>query len=314
MKRSLKIFATVLVAVIIVLGAATGWLMLRDPLAGLPTPQGLAEVTEQSENRTPGRIERHVVLRDPNVGSVGLFISLPDNKTTERLPIIILLGGLGTGAKNARYVRDPGDNALIAYDWPLPLRIPKGWAIPSAIPDLRRRLLSIPGQVTVALNWAKQQPWADQRRVSLLGFSLGALVVPAIQRLAEQQGHIIHHTVLAYGGIGLGNLIAFHPRVRRTGKGALLGVLSDLLLRPLEPALHLPHLRGRFLVITGFDDIFIPKESTQGLHALVPEPKTIIAKEGGHIGTGPRQAELLYEISALSRAWLIKEGAVNGQK
>lgn len=31
--------------------------------------------------------------------------------------------------------------------------------------------------------------------------------------------------------------------------------------------------------------------------------------EGGHVGTGPEQAALLYRIFALSRAWLVEAGA-----
>ncbi|MEQ8195877.1 MAG: hypothetical protein RIB59_15450 [Rhodospirillales bacterium] len=294
---------------------ATGaWLWLRDPLQALPEPPRHVLAAQLSETETLDRIERTMTLRGGTgngIGNgIGLFVSLPANTTTERLPVIILLGGLGTGAKNARYVPKPGRNALIAYDWPMPLYIPTGLSLAAQIPDFRARLLAIPAQVTAAIAWAKKQPWADPDRVSLLGFSLGALVAPAVQRMAEKHGHALYRTVLAYGGVGLGDLLAHHPRIRALPGGEALGILTDLLLRPLEPALHLPHLRGRFLVITGYDDMFIPHRASARLHALVPEPKTIIARDGGHIGVGPDQIELLEEIVALSRAWLHKEHAI----
>ncbi|MEX2451520.1 MAG: hypothetical protein WD407_11745 [Rhodospirillales bacterium] len=305
----MKIVGVSLLALAAVALAAAGWLGFRDPLAALPAPPSPAQAQAQilSEAATIDRIERTVEL--PGDGT-GLFISLPAHRTSGRLPVVILLGGLGSGAKNARYVPNPGNNALIAYDWPMPLRIPTGLAILPEIPDLHARLMSIPAQVTAAIAWAKRQPWADGTRISLLGFSLGALVAPAIQRMAEKHGHAVYRTVLAYGGVGIGDLIAHHPRIRNVSGGALLGHMADLLLRPLEPAHHLPHLHGRFLVITGYDDIFIPRHASVRLHALVPEPKTVIAKEGGHIGVGPNQIERLEEIVALSRAWLHKEGAI----
>lgn len=310
----MKIVGVALLALVAGALATAGWLGFRDPLAALPAPpppaQAQAQAQTLSEAATIDRIERIIELPGDGTGPTGLFVSLPAHRPNGRLPIVILLGGLGSGAKNARYVPKPGNNALIAYDWPMPLRIPTGLSILPETPDLHARLMSIPAQVTAAIAWAKRQSWADGTRISLLGFSLGALVAPAIQRMAENRGHAIYRTVLAYGGVGLGDLIAHHPRIRSLSGGALLGHLADLLLRPLEPAHHLPHLRGQFLVITGYDDIFIPRHASVRLHALVPEPKTVIAKEGGHIGVGPNQIERLEEIVALSQAWLRRERAI----
>jgi dipeptidyl aminopeptidase/acylaminoacyl peptidase len=45
--------------------------------------------------------------------------------------------------------------------------------------------LAITAQVNSALSWLIAQPWADRQRISLLGFSLGALAAPAIEDVGE---------------------------------------------------------------------------------------------------------------------------------
>ena len=45
---------------------------------------------------------------------------------------------------------------------------------------------------------------------------------------------------------------------------------------PVEPALHLPYLRGEFLIINGKRDELIPAESARRLQELTPEPKTVV--------------------------------------
>ena len=92
----------------------------------------------------------------------------------------------------------------------------------------------------------------------------------------------------------------------------MIGGLAGLLLRAIEPAEHLPHLAGTFLVIAGRDDRLVPPGPARRLRDLTPQPKTIVLLEGVHMGIGPGQEALLTKIVAISRAWLAAEGAING--
>lgn len=309
--RTVKRFLLlVLSALALALGGTVAWLALRDPLSALPRAVGPVEVVPGPAQRETGRLLRHYVLRAPDLGPIGLTVSLPDPLPERPLPVLVVLGGANTGRKNLRQVPTAGTYVLVGYDWPLPRKLPKGLDLVCALPGLYPQVLEVPGQVAAVVGWLAGKSWADAGRVSLLGFSLGALVAPAAQRVARSSGHDIGWTVLAYGGAGLGDMLAAHPKANLGWSRPWVGAAANLLLRPIEPAEHLPQLSGRFLVIGGSEDQLVPRPSFEKLKELTPEPKTVVVLGGGHIGTKARQQALLEEIVALTRRWLIDQGAV----
>jgi pimeloyl-ACP methyl ester carboxylesterase len=106
-------------------------------------------------------------------------------------------------------------------------------------------------------------------------------------------------------------LLAGHPRVRPDWLRPIVGELATLLLRPVDPVEHLPHLTGRFLLLGGRADELIPKAAADRMRAVTPEPKTVVLFTGDHMGVGPGQMELLERIVRTSTEWLIEMGAVN---
>ena len=309
-RRLLRRFAVAAGLTLAALLAVVAWQWLRDPFAALPRAAAAPTAVSVTDQRREGRLLRHVTLADPALGEVGLLISLPDPLPDRRLPVLIVLGGHGTGADNIRHIPDVGDNALVGYDWPVPAPLPEGFGLIRSMPDLYRRLLRVPAQVGLGMDWLATQPWADGQRFSLLGFSLGALAAPAAQRVAQTDGAAPGWTVLAYGGAPIGALVAGHPSTRPDWLRPLAGFVADTLLRPLEPAEHLPHLTGRFLVLGGRDDRFVPAAAAQRLRALTPEPRSVVEFDGDHMGVGEHQLTLLAQIIDTSAAWLIAEGAV----
>jgi dienelactone hydrolase len=258
-----------------------------------------------------GRRVQHVALADTGLGPVGFTLSLPDPLPAGRLPLIVVLGGAGTGEHNIRAIDRAGDNVVVGYDWPFPAVLPKGFAAVARIPSLRRQALAVPGQVGAMLRWLDAQPWADGGRISLVGFSLGAIAVPAAERVAGLDGTAIGWTVLAYGGAGLDRLVEGDQRLRPAWARPMLGAAVERLLRPIEPALHLPHLAGPLLILAADQDTIIDPAAAARLEALAPEPKTLLRTEGGHIGTGADRQALLDKAMALTRDWLQAQGATN---
>jgi dienelactone hydrolase len=312
-KRIVRILAGILAGIALLLGIVMG-VSLRpasdDPLASLPRGKTAVLIERRSEARG-GRLFQHVTLSDARLGPVDFTISLPDPLPSSKLPLVVVLGGLGTGANNIRFVDDAGDNAIIGYDWPLPAAMPKGLRALTEIPSLRRRALSVPGQIGVMLRWLATQPWSDPGRISVLGFSLGAIATPAAERVAQQDGVDVRWTVLAYGGVGLDALVEGDRRIRPAWIRPLFGAGAALLLWPLEPAAHLPHLPGHFLIIGAARDTIVEPRASARLEELTPEPKTIIHTAGDHVGTGPDRQALLEEAMAATRRWLAAKGAVN---
>ncbi len=287
-------------------------LLPSDPLASLPRAREVIVLRQEPLAPRDGRQALRVVLHEATLGDIVLSIDLPHPLPARPLPVVFVLGGLQTGQASIEHLGPPGENVLVGYDWPIPRTLPQReleWL--RATPELRRRVLVIPGQVTAALRWLQAQPWADRERVSLLGFSLGAIAAPAIQHLAMDEGVRIGWTVLGYGGAGLGSIISEHPATRRHWWGGGLARSAEILLQPIEPAHHLPKLQGRFLLIAGREDRLISERAAARLRELTPEPKEVIWLEGDHPGVGSRQKALLDEIVAVSRAWLVSQGAVN---
>jgi hypothetical protein len=295
----------------VVAGGYLAWVTWRDPLAALPPPEMAPAFAGSSTELSGGRRFEHVRIDTAGLGQIRIVVSLPDPLPNRKLPLVVVLGGLATGERNIRHVTAVGDNAVIGYDWPIPTRVPAGLELLRFVPTLRDRALAIPGQVVTAIRWAQDQPWSDPSRVSLLGFSLGTLVAPSVQRLAAQHGHPIDWTVLAYGGAPIRDLVEAHPRVRPRWLAPALGHLAEFALWPADPSAHLPHLAGRFLVLEGRDDPLIPAQAAARLRELTPQPKHVVVFDGGHMGVGPGQERLLEDIIAESRAWLVGEGAVN---
>jgi hypothetical protein len=292
-------------------GGAAVWLDYRDPLSSLPLPQHELQIDRTVRGSRNHRQLEHVVLHSDALGDIGIIVSLPDPLPDRRLPILMMLGGLGDGESNIRNLPDAGDNALVGYDWPMPVRFHSGLEFVSRLPDLYGRLMVIPGQVASALGWLARQPWADAHRVSLMGFSLGALAVPAIEDVAEHDGQCVGWTILAYGGAPFGVMVAANPHIKPTWIRPILGAALDLALRPLQPTQHLTQLSSQFLLLEGQADSLIPEAARNRLREAVPSPKTIVTFNGNHMGVGRDKMVLLQEIIEASKTWLIEKGAID---
>ncbi|WP_242392270.1 hypothetical protein [Anaeromyxobacter oryzisoli] len=314
-RRALRAVAAATLLLLATAAAAIAWLRLQDPVAALPrlAPGARASLVELNGERWRDRTLLHVALDGGAIGRVRFIVSLPHPLPDHRLPVVIVLGGLGGGADSIRALTDAGGdlgpNAVIGYDWPLPRKLPGAlWTVLHA-PGLRRHALTAPGQVDALLRWASSEPWADTSRVSLLGFSFGAFPTAAVQRIVEAGGTSVRFTVLGYFGATIGAVVAAHPGVKPRWLAPLLGAFADLMLRPVDPSVHLSHLRGRFLVLEARSDRLIAPAAAARARELTPQPRTVIVVEGDHMGVGPAQ-RLLARVIRITRAWLVEQGAL----
>jgi hypothetical protein len=301
-----------LLALALAVAIGASFLGASDDLA-LSLPRSAdARLVEQRIAAAPGRTVEHVTLLDPVLGSIGFTLSLPDPLPARKLPLVVVLGGLGTGEHNLSAIESPGPNAVAAYDWPLPTALPRGPSLIFDLPELRRLALAVPGQASAMLRWLAAKNWCDPQRITLIGFSLGAVAAPAVDHVARLDGADIGWVVLAYGGVGLKALVEGDERIRPAWIRPLLGAGLALALRPVEPAVYLPRLSGHFLILDAALDAIIAPGARARLEELTPSPKTIIHMAGGHVGTGAEKEKqaLLAEAMALTRLWLETDGAV----
>ena len=106
-------------------------------------------------------------------------------------------------------------------------------------------------------------------------------------------------------------ILAGDPHIKPVWMREALVPFVSIFFHPLEPLLHLPNLKGHFLILEGKNDGLMPESPRRRLCDAVPEPKTIVTFEGDHMGVGPEKAKLLEKIIAASRQWLIQMKAVN---
>lgn len=300
---------------LLVLAACAGWAAYqhaRDPVAALDHDLGEVRVVRDSSYRAvtaTGEMRRYgdVTLATARAGTVRITTSRPASTRSGGLPLALIVGGLRTGREALDFVPRHGDNLLAAYEYPGGGERFDGAGLADA-PEIRRAILRVPAQVRAAAIFLRQEPSVDHERTSLLGFSLGALFVPAAQRLASERGRPFHGLVIAYGGADLARLLRanldLEPALLR--RAAARAVATAL--RPLEPALHLPHLAGDVLILNGTGDARIPEASVERLIRMAPEPNEVVRLEGAHMGPG--RVEVNDRVVRRSQAWLARRGHV----
>jgi dienelactone hydrolase len=252
---------------------------------------------------------RDITLAAPGRPPVNIALSLPARLPAEGLPVVVILGGYRTGRKALNHIPDPGPNAVVTYEYPLNKETWDEGSWLAKIVKGRRAMHAVPDQVLAIVRWARAQPWAEAERTSVLGYSLGALFVPVAYRRAQTYGERLGPGIMAFGGAHLRPIIRANLRMKPAFARGLAAWLASAALRSLEPARHLPHLRGEFLLINAKDDERIPVTSVEAMQALTPEPKTVVNLSSGHLT--PRDQKLMTEVVRLSLEWLLERGAIN---
>jgi len=284
------------------------WERTRDPRSAID-PGSIETTVVQDNAYAVGRRRYHdVVLYSPEVDSVRCTISLPDD-SSRALPVIIIIGGLEIGRTSLGYVAEHGANAVIAYEYPYGPRYWYEGAPMTEIPAIRRAVISVPGQLAALLRHASRQPWADSARSVCFSYSFGAIFAPSFLRLAESYGDTVHHTTLVYGGADIERLLQHNLRIESSELRNIFAWFAATAIHVVEPENHLPYLHSMFLVMNGKRDQFIPAMLSQRIRALVPEPKTVRILDTEHMQPGARH--LIDTLVAISRDWLVRQGAMN---
>ncbi len=293
-------------------GCWAAWEHLRDPLAaldrGTPDLRLIYDSVYTVQGDAGARTYHDIVLFDESLDSIRFTVSLPAGGAGPRFPVVMVIGGLEIGRTSLRYVVHHGDNALIAYEYPYG---PEYWyeGTPlEEIPAIRNAVLSVPAQLEAVMRWARSQPWADTTRTATFSYSFGAMFVPAFYRLAASHGQPPGPAALIYGGADIGRLLRHNIRLEPEFLRGPFAWLAATAIRPVEPALHLPRMKAELLIVNGTRDRLIPRECWQQLHALAPEPKTLVTLDTEHMN--PQATELIGRLVGIGRQWLLERGAI----
>ncbi|APF17787.1 hypothetical protein Calab_2249 [Caldithrix abyssi DSM 13497] len=236
-------------------------------------------------------------------------ISKPPEQDSLPKPVIVLLGGLEIGRRSLNYIPQHGKNIIIAYEYPYR---PHYWYDGTAleeIPKIRRSVLIVPAQISQLVEWIKKQSWADTTRISLLGYSFGALAIPSALKVMSLRQTGVDGVIMAYGGVNLYEIFKVNLKTIPAFVRPMVSRLIAWLIRPVEPGLYLPSLKGDFLLINGRYDRQIPESSWRALHRLTPKPKEIVLLDAGHLH--PKKKELIQNVIRISYDWLAKKKLIS---
>jgi dienelactone hydrolase len=311
--RFLLIFSLLIFLLLVLIALWIGYQHWRDPLAALDADfiflEKVSEKQTTVELLNEKRFYTDVTLYSRELDSIHATISLPDSIPVEGLPVMIVLGGLEIGRESLKYIPAQGLNIIIAYQYPYQPRYWYDGSKITQIPAIRSAVMRVPAQVVALADWAEQQHWSDKKRLSILGYSYGAFFVPAIYHLADQHHLNLGPAVMAYGGVGLYPLLMNNLKFLSAFPRTIVAWTAAAAIYPVEPALHLPHLKGEFLVINGRTDQQIPEPCWQKFQQLTPQPKTVMILDAGHMH--PSKPELTRRVVEISRQWLLERNAVN---
>lgn len=286
------------------------WERNRNPLEAFPkVSETVLSVQGGQRFASAGRVYQHLELLSDRQDTIQATISFPPGINRKKLPVVIILGGAEIGAALFELIPDPGENILIAYQFPRGLTDWESMTGIGGVLATREAILSVPVQVVELLRWTKAQIWTDTSRTAVLGYSFGALFQPAVHHLAQANNLTTGPGVLAYGGVDLELLLRQNLNLKPKYLRPSIAWLAATAIYPVEPARHASHMKGKFYLINGLQDRQIPEASWKALHQLIPKPETIDLLDEGHMH--PKKPGLTLRLVRMSRDWLEREGVIN---
>jgi len=244
-----------------------------------------------------------VELRDSQGTRVSLYALVPAVER-QRLPAVIILGGVDIGKTTIDYLDPPEEAIVLSPDYLYP---PEAfysvWKAFRHAPALREATFRMIAATSLMVDYLYRRADVDTQRISLVGYSFGAPFVPAVTALDSRIGA----AAIAQGGGDLGALIGHNLDTGVRPLDTLLGELSGLLLRPIEPLRYIDKISPRpLLMVNSRSDEFFPPQNAERLFRKAKEPKEILWLESSHLR--PWDAALIRRIVAAVREWLVKKG------
>lgn len=250
------------------------------------------DIVDSSDN---GVVHKTVRLESSTGLQVNMRLVRPVTEPGQTLPVIVVMGGEGTGKDAVDLVGTPQGVAYLALDYPYEgdQELDAFWESITAIPAVQQAFLDSPPAMSLAVDWLQQQSWFDEDNVELVGASLGVPFTAVAGALDERFTRVW----LLHGG-AINVPWVMHVGRRYVENEFLRGILARgaLLLvygNSFEAIDWIPKIAPRPLIIVAAkNDDFVPPEAQEPfIEAAESEFVEIVWTDGRHIRP-TRQNEL----------------------
>ena len=250
--------------------------------------RGVLTDQEIMESSQDGVVSKRVRLESSSGLSVDMRVVRPKTAPGETLPVIVVMGGEGTGKDAVDLVGAPQGIAYVALDYPYEgdQELDAFWESLTAIPSIQQAFLDSPPAMSLAVDWAEQQSWFDPDNVELVGASLGVPFTAVAGALDSRFTRVW----LLHGGAENVPWV-MHVGRRYVENEFLRGVLTRLALllvygNSFETLEWIPEIAPRPLVVVAArNDDFVPIDAQQPFvdAAAASEHIEVVWTEGRHI-------------------------------
>ncbi len=223
-------------------------------------------------------------------------------------PALILLGGLNSGKDVIELVGETGTAekfVIMCMDYPYE---GKKRNVPlleflREIPNIRNAIFDAVSAVMIMIDYLETRDEINKEQIFLAGGSFGAFFAIAAGALNMR----IKAVISLYMGGDISLLVSedleWGPKFLRK----ITGYLIELLVLPVEPLNWVDRISPRpFLMINGYEDERVARESIDLLFNKALEPKEIIWHKSKHIE--PIPGELTQELTEILGNWLQESG------
>ena len=289
----------IVVVLLLFLGAYLFIPVIPDPASGFLSRKGVVQRVEVTrEWRTATSELSEITLTSSSGLQAQLSVNRP-RKDNSRRPLVILMGGYGTGRHAAELIRNTHDTVIAAISYP--------YHGPEAKDDIsflrnvgaiRQAVVDTPPVVLLVLDYLARQDYVDPTRIELAGVSFGAFLasIPGALDTRFRRVWLIH---------GSGDPVDVFDHM--TKDKIKFGPLRWVMTRSFALLIQAPYLKperwvGRIsprpvMVVHARNDPSFPQESLASLHRSLRQPYQVIWLGQEHIGV--RSQDLIQQIADL---------------
>jgi len=261
---------------------------LSDPSYEFYQRKGLLHSIDiEREWQDDNSIFRRITLHSNSGLKVKMTTRLPQKRTAQGHPLVLILGGLRTGRDAIHHVSQQQPVVLAAISYPQREKWAREGMKRFDVRQYQQTVRDTVPAVLLALDYLLAQESVDKQQVELVGVSLGAFFV-AMPAVLDQR---VTRTWLVHGAGEPEKVIAHKLKGRI--KVAWLRKLAAwagarlIAVESLRPENWLWRISPRKLVfINAKNDEALPLTSVEALHRSASQPYEVIWTEGRHITTG----------------------------